>query len=505
MNNINEIKMKDQIFELKKRGITDQEIGEKFNVNLHFIEKVITERLGVNVSNPSLKKRIKTFQPKDFSLETTTVWSFKSRGVWATHNGNYRGNWSPYIPRNVILRYSKPGELVLDCFCGAGTTGIECKLIGRNFIGIDINPNAIELAKENIDFQVSNIYSNNENNNKNSSNKSPSVRFIVGDARDLSFISDSSIDLICAHPPYANIIQYTNNQKNDLSFCAVDEFLNEMSAVAKENYRTLKDGGYCAILIGDMRRHKSVIPLGFKLIDVYLKNGFSVKELVIKRQHNCKTTGFWYKNSIKYNFLLLAHEYLVIFKKTSIPRQQTLKEVEESENENFYFKPTDTKQTGSSNIESSTVWIFESKNWFNKTIQNLIGRYDGNNYYLINKTDDFNKLDSIETKTLIVATCNNKEMFKAFCGNIDKVVKQIRDKGYLAILCNDIRFKDGTIYPMAIEMEKFLENRTDLKIKEIVVLSIENNHNASEPTNEDLKMTFKYLLIYNIVKEKKEK
>ncbi|MDI6730282.1 MAG: DNA methyltransferase [Candidatus Altarchaeum sp.] len=499
MNNINEIKIKDQIFNLKKRGLTDQEIGEKFNVNLHFIEKVIIERLGINVSNPSLKKRIKTSQPKDFSLETTTVWSFKSRGAWATHNGNYRGNWSPYLPRNVILRYSKPGELVLDCFCGAGTTGIECKLIGRNFIGIDINPNAIELAKENISFQVSNIYSNNENGD----NKTPFVKFKIGDARDLSFISDNSIDLICAHPPYANIIQYTNNQKKDLSFCDVDEFLNEMSAVAKENYRTLKDGGYCAILIGDMRRHKSVIPLGFKLIDVYLKNGFSVKELVIKRQHNCKTTGFWYKNSIKYNFLLLAHEYLAIFKKTSIPQQQRLKEVEESENENFYFKLTDTKQNGSSTIESSTVWIFEFKNWFNKTIQNLIGRYDGNNYYLINKTDDFNKLDSIETKNLIIAACNNKKMFKAFCGNIDKVVKQIRDKGYLAILCNDMRFKDGTIYPMAIETEKFLENRTDLKIKEIVVISIENNHNAGEPTNKDLKITFKYLLIYNIIKEKK--
>ncbi|MDD5616687.1 MAG: hypothetical protein PHH85_10850 [Candidatus Methanoperedens sp.] len=28
--------------------------------------------------------------------------------------GNYRGNWSPYIPRNLILRYTAPGDLVLD-------------------------------------------------------------------------------------------------------------------------------------------------------------------------------------------------------------------------------------------------------------------------------------------------------------------------------------------------------------------------------------------------------
>ncbi|MBF0539226.1 MAG: site-specific DNA-methyltransferase, partial [Nitrospirae bacterium] len=41
--------------------------------------------------------------------------------------------------RNVILRYSKDNDLVLDYFCGAGTTGVECKLLNRNFIGIDIN------------------------------------------------------------------------------------------------------------------------------------------------------------------------------------------------------------------------------------------------------------------------------------------------------------------------------------------------------------------------------
>jgi len=97
--------LEEQIFNAKKNGLTDQEIGEKYKVNLRFIEKVITKHLGVNVSNPKINKEIKTLQPKNFKLETTTVWSFKSRGNWATHNGNYRGNWSPYIPRNVILRH----------------------------------------------------------------------------------------------------------------------------------------------------------------------------------------------------------------------------------------------------------------------------------------------------------------------------------------------------------------------------------------------------------------
>ena len=64
-------------------------------------------------------------QPKSFSPEQTTIWSFPDRGKWATHSGGYRGNWSPYVPRNLILRYSKPGDWVLDQFSGICTTLVE--------------------------------------------------------------------------------------------------------------------------------------------------------------------------------------------------------------------------------------------------------------------------------------------------------------------------------------------------------------------------------------------
>ncbi|MDU1854385.1 MAG: site-specific DNA-methyltransferase, partial [Clostridium baratii] len=38
------------------------------------------------------------------ALETSTIWRFKERGSWSTHKGDYRGNWSPFVPRNIILR-----------------------------------------------------------------------------------------------------------------------------------------------------------------------------------------------------------------------------------------------------------------------------------------------------------------------------------------------------------------------------------------------------------------
>ena len=88
-----------------------------------------------------------------------------------------------------------------------------------------------------------------------------------------------------------------------------------MKAVASESYRVLKKGKFCAILIGDTRQKGHVIPLGFQTMQVFLDAGFRLKEIIIKEQHNCRTTGYWKTNSIKYNFLLLAHEYFFIFEK----------------------------------------------------------------------------------------------------------------------------------------------------------------------------------------------
>lgn len=169
----------DLILQDKLKGVSDTEIGKKYGVSFKYIEKVIRNYNGVALSKLVHKKKIKKFIPENFKEEKTTVWSFRHRGNWATHSGEYRGNWSPYIPRNIILKYSKPHDLVLDCFCGAGTTLIECKLLGRRSIGVDINEKAIELAKKNLDFDFHQpLFSFYE------------PQLVVGDARNLSFIEN---------------------------------------------------------------------------------------------------------------------------------------------------------------------------------------------------------------------------------------------------------------------------------------------------------------------------
>ena len=67
--------------------------------------------------------------------------------------------------------------------------------------------------------------------------------------------------------------------------------------------------------MGDTRRNKMYQPLAFKVMDRFLGVGFVLKEDIIKRQFNCKATGFWVTKSKEANFLLIMHEHLFVFQK----------------------------------------------------------------------------------------------------------------------------------------------------------------------------------------------
>jgi len=241
-------------------------------------------------------------KPKNFTPEYTTIWSFPERGNWATHKPNYRGNFAPQIARNIIEMYSKKNDLILDSMVGAGTTLIEAKLLNRNAVGIDINPNSIELCKKALDFE--HISDCNQ-------------EAIVGDTRNLSQFPDNHFDLIITHPPYLNIVKYSDGKINeDLSnIGSVTKFMYEIEKVAKELFRVLKPNHYCAILIGDTRKGQHYVPLSHYLLDIFLKFGFVLKEEIIKAQHNCVYSRRWEWKAKKYKFYLIMHEHLFVFRK----------------------------------------------------------------------------------------------------------------------------------------------------------------------------------------------
>lgn len=236
-----------------------------------------------------------------FKKETTTLWSFPERGNWATHNPKFRGNFAPQIARNIILKYSEENDIVLDPMVGGGTTLIEAKLLNRQGIGFDINPEAVKLTRKCLQFDGSN------------SNQ----KVEVGDARNLAKVKDESIDLILTHPPYINIIKYSDGKiKQDLSnISSPIKFCNEFESAIREFYRVLKPGKYCAILIGDTRKSRHYVPLAFYVMQLFFKNKFILKEDIIKYQHNCESTPYWKAKAEQYNIYLIMHEHLFVFRK----------------------------------------------------------------------------------------------------------------------------------------------------------------------------------------------
>ncbi len=241
----------------------------------------------------------------NYSPEYTTVWSFPERGNWATHNSKYRGNFAPQIARNIIEMYSRKGDSILDPMVGAGTTLIEAKLLARNALGLDINHEAIELTKVSLKFK----------------HHPPSKqRARVCDARDLSFLSDNSFDLVLTHPPYMNIIKYSDGKiAGDLSnISSMPRFCDEVEKIAKELFRVLKPNKYCAILVGDTRKGRHFVPLAFNVMQRFLKVGFILKEDIVKVQHNCKYTERWRGKAQRDKFYLIMHEHLFVFRKAGV-------------------------------------------------------------------------------------------------------------------------------------------------------------------------------------------
>lgn len=154
---------------------------------------------------------------------------------------------------------------------------------------------------------------------------------------------------------------------------------------------------------------------------------------------------------------------------------------------NNHFKENDIVIKKDFSLESKTVWVFNKENWFIDAISNLILRYSDSNY-LIYKNQSICKPQKKKLNLIILQNENFIE------NNFNTLKESLNENGILAIICEDYRLENGLIYSPAIEIEKFLRENNDLRIKEIIVLALDDVNHLDE--DKFLKINHKYILVY---------
>ena len=172
--------------------------------------------------------------------------------------------------RNLILKYTEPGETILDPFMGGGTTLIEAWLLRRHSIGIDIST----LAHATTETRLREMHHLSEDDDRISIEESYMPSLIQGDATMMvdnssyKEVEPNSVKLLCVHPPYLNALKYTGGNHFDLSAVnESEEFLRRMATFAGGCADYLSPDSTCAVLIGDVRRRGEYIPLGARTSD----------------------------------------------------------------------------------------------------------------------------------------------------------------------------------------------------------------------------------------------
>jgi DNA modification methylase len=242
---------------------------------------------------------------------TDSLWILNKRDNSGVHHAGYWGNFIPQIPNQLLRRYTKEGEWVLDPFLGSGTTLIESQRLGRNAVGIELSKKVLELTKKNIV--------------KEKNQFDVRLEFINGDSSSvdlknvLSSLQIKSLQFQVFHPPYWDIIKFSDN-KSDLSNAkSIDDFLNSFGKILDNCLPLLDKKRYAAVVISDKYTGGEWIPLGFYVMQEVLKRGMILKSTIVKNFE--ETTAkrnqkeLWRYRALAGGFYVFKHEYIFIFQK----------------------------------------------------------------------------------------------------------------------------------------------------------------------------------------------
>jgi DNA modification methylase len=242
---------------------------------------------------------------------TDSLWILEKRDTSGAHHGAYWGNFIPQIPHQLLRRYTKKGEWVLDAFLGSGTTLIESKRVGRNAVGIELLKKVAASAAKAIALEDNPYKTRTE--------------IIIGDSSRVDMKTEllrrkiKSVQFLIMHPPYWDIVKFSKNKRDLSNAASLEEFLTLFGKIVDATYQVLDKSRYFALVIGDKYSGGSWIPLGFYTMQEVLKRRYSLKSIIIKNFDETKgkrnQKELWRYRAFVGGFYIFKHEYIFLFKK----------------------------------------------------------------------------------------------------------------------------------------------------------------------------------------------
>lgn len=246
-------------------------------------------------------------------VQTTTLWEYPSQHYdgftpsTAAMQGDkaYAGATPSWVIWQLLTRYTREGDVVLDPMCGSGTTLDVCKDMDRRGVGFDLAPTRPDIGQ--------------------------------ADAREIP-LDDESVDFAFADPPYSTHIEYSDDPRcigkldaGEAEDAPPDpdgmpprvgaEYYDAMEEVIAELERVLRPGRFMAIYVSDSFRKKKgpgasvFMPIGFELFAILRDYVTPVDVIAVVRRNAKLARGNWHKAAEEQNFFLRGFNYLLIGRK----------------------------------------------------------------------------------------------------------------------------------------------------------------------------------------------
>lgn len=213
------------------------------------------------------------------------------------------------VSRLIRMFSASSSDIILDPFCGSGSTLLAAKRLGRRSIGLDLAQEYVELATS----RLSRV-------------EGPESLVFCADASSvLDALAERQVQLTITSPPYWNVlsrkrsadhrqIKDYNSESRPAASQGYSEYLEFLTGVFSQVYQATKPQGHVVINVMDLRKGSDFYPVHLDVCLLMRQIGFTLDDMIIwdrrKDYNSLRPLGYPYVFRIN-----KVHEYLLIFQK----------------------------------------------------------------------------------------------------------------------------------------------------------------------------------------------